>query len=210
MHCQFGHFSQLYERKQSLESDCGTQYQSIFLGHVKEELIFRFSPHCALLCVVIPARRTHGKISCVKDQSSLSGTIFSKQNPYLTLLTGILTKFGPNMAKSLMHWLKSDVKLVKITEVDDIYRHNPFILTGYREKTSFLGCLKSLLVLHNETINIWSHLIGFIFFVAIFWRDILFIIPAKESGVEVAYSDFFVICSLIICYQVRNIFKNVF
>ena len=122
MHCQFGHFSQLYERKQSLESDCGTQYQSIFLGHVKEELIFRFSPHCALLCVVIPARRTHGKISCVKDQSSLSGTIFSKQNPYLTLLTGILTKFGPNMAKSLMHWLKSDVKLVKITEVDDIYR----------------------------------------------------------------------------------------
>ena len=24
-HCQFGHFSQLYERKQSLESDCGLE-----------------------------------------------------------------------------------------------------------------------------------------------------------------------------------------
>lgn len=108
------------------------------------------------------------------------------------------------MAKSLMHWLKSDVKLVKINEVDTIYRSNPFILTGYRDKTTFLGCLKSVLLLHNETINIWSHLLGFLFFVAIFLRDILFLIPAKESGVEVAYSDFFVLCSLIICYQVHN------
>ena len=106
------------------------------------------------------------------------------------------------MAKSLMHWLKRDVKLLKITEVDDIYRSNPFILTGYRDKTTFLGCLKSLLVLHNETINIWTHLLGFLFFVGIFLRDILFLIPAKDSGVEVAYSDFFVLCTLIICYQV--------
>ena len=67
-----------------------------------------------------------------------------------------------------------------------------------------------LLVLHNETINIWTHLIGFVFFVGIFIRDILFLIPAKDSGVEVAYSDFFVLCSLIICYQVRILFKMAF
>ena len=110
------------------------------------------------------------------------------------------------MAKSLMHWLptwlKKDVKLLKITEVDGFYRNNPFILTGYRDKTTYFGCLKSVLVLHNETINIWSHLLGFLFFVGIFWRDILFLIPARESGVEVTDTDFFVLCSLIICYQV--------
>lgn len=97
---------------------------------------------------------------------------------------------------------KNSVKLLKITEVDNFYRHNPYILSGYRERTTFGGCLKSVLVLHNETINIWSHLIGFVFFVAIFLRDILFLIPSNESGIEVAYTDFFVICSLIICYQV--------
>ena len=103
-----------------------------------------------------------------------------------------------------MHWLKSDVRLLKVTEVDDFYRSNPFILTGYRDRTTFLGCLKSVLLLHNETINIWSHFIGFLFFVGIFLRDILFLIPAKESGVDVASTDFFVLCSLIICYQVRD------
>ena len=46
------------------------------------------------------------------------------------------------MAKSLMHWLKSDVRLLKINEVDELYRSNPFILTGYRDKTSFLGMIQ--------------------------------------------------------------------
>lgn len=114
------------------------------------------------------------------------------------------------MAKSLMHWLKSDVKLLKIHEVDDIYRSNPFILTGYRDKTSFFGCLKSVLLLHNETINIWSHLLGFIFFVGIFLRDILFLIPAKQSGVEVTQTDFFVLCTLIICYQACMILSSLY
>jgi len=116
------------------------------------------------------------------------------------------------MAKSLMHWLptwlKKDVKLLKITEVDGFYRNNPFILTGYRDKTTYFGCLKSVLVLHNETINIWSHLLGFLFFVGIFWRDILFLIPARESGVEVTDTDFFVLCSLIICYQLTMVLSS--
>ena len=106
------------------------------------------------------------------------------------------------MAKSLMHWLKSDVRLLKITEVEDIYRHNPFILTGYRDRTSVIGCLKSVLLLHNETINIWSHFLGFLFFVGLFCQDILWLIPQDISGVT--SSDFVVLCTLIICYQVSQ------
>ena len=101
-----------------------------------------------------------------------------------------------------MHWLKSDVRLLKITEVEDIYRHNPFILTGYRDRTSVIGCLKSVLLLHNETINIWSHFLGFLFFVGLFCQDILWLIPQDISGVT--SSDFVVLCTLIICYQVSQ------
>ncbi|KAF7324630.1 hypothetical protein MKEN_00504500 [Mycena kentingensis (nom. inval.)] len=40
-------------------------------------------------------------------------------------------------------------------------RDNPGILTGYRRLTnSWIGCLNSLGWWHNETVNIWSHLLG--------------------------------------------------
>ena len=130
----------------------------------------------------------------------------AKDFKILTKIQWWINSQSLKMAKSLMHWLKSDVKLVSIQEVDELYRSNPFILTGYRDKTTFFGCLKSVLLLHNETINIWSHLLGFAFFVGIFLRDILFLIPSKESGVEVTQTDFFVLCTLIICYQVKFLF----
>jgi hypothetical protein len=57
------------------------------------------------------------------------------------------------MAKNLLHWLRPrvaanespDVKLLKISEVEEYYRSNPFILTGYRDRTDFFGCIKSVL-----------------------------------------------------------------
>lgn len=35
-----------------------------------------------------------------------------------------------------------------------------FILNGYRQQQTFFDCLVSLFHIHNETVNIWSHLIG--------------------------------------------------
>ena len=35
-----------------------------------------------------------------------------------------------------------------------------FIRRGFRPRLSWWGCLKSVFALHNETFNIWSHLIG--------------------------------------------------
>ena len=133
-----------------------------------------------------------------KSKGKKSAGFFTAEQRQTLFLTA-------KMAKSLMHWLKSDVRLLKITEVEDIYRHNPFILTGYRDRTSIVGCLKSVLVLHNETINIWSHFLGFLFFVGLFCQDILWLIPQEEPS-EVTYSDFVVLCTLIICYQVSTHF----
>lgn len=40
-------------------------------------------------------------------------------------------------------------------------RDNAYILTGYRRSTaSFVDCFSSLGYLHNETVNIYSHLLG--------------------------------------------------
>lgn len=40
--------------------------------------------------------------------------------------------------------------------------HTPYISHGYRVDYDYIQCLKSLFAVHNETMNIWSHLIGFV------------------------------------------------
>ncbi|OTB08601.1 hypothetical protein M426DRAFT_316614 [Hypoxylon sp. CI-4A] len=44
-------------------------------------------------------------------------------------------------------------------------RDNEFILTSYRRASySYLASLRSIFAVHNETANIWSHLLGALFF----------------------------------------------
>jgi len=48
-------------------------------------------------------------------------------------------------------------------------KHNPFIRNGYRINCeSYQACLRSCLYLHNESLNIWSHGLGLLAFIA-FW-----------------------------------------
>jgi adiponectin receptor len=56
--------------------------------------------------------------------------------------------------------------LKTITEAEPYNRGNPYILTGYRVNYSLKLTLRSLLFLHNEWTNVWTHLsalIGFFF-----------------------------------------------
>ena len=60
--------------------------------------------------------------------------------------------------------LDISVKLHDSHEVPSWYAHNSFILTGYRPVTKSIPlCVRSLLQLHNETVNIYTHLIPGIF-----------------------------------------------
>jgi len=45
------------------------------------------------------------------------------------------------------------------------YMREDAITSGYRQKLSYKACLISWFRLHNETVNIWTHLIGFLIFV---------------------------------------------
>lgn len=47
-------------------------------------------------------------------------------------------------------------------------RDNPLIKTGYRVGyRGFMPILKTLLEYHNESVNVWSHLLGQIFFIGV-------------------------------------------
>lgn len=47
---------------------------------------------------------------------------------------------------------------------------NNFIVGGYRKWYDLRSCLVSLFELHNETVNVWSHLVGMVLFLLIIWQ----------------------------------------
>ncbi|KAI9263942.1 hemolysin-III related-domain-containing protein [Helicostylum pulchrum] len=55
-------------------------------------------------------------------------------------------------------------RLLLLEELPKDRRENEYVLSGYRFYRSTKDCLRSLFKLHNETLNIWSHLLGFVFF----------------------------------------------
>lgn len=142
------------------------------------------------------------------------------------------------MVKSLMHWLRPNnriaqqlqssspasessqpsspqhsgrIRLHKITDIQNP-NENPFILTGYRNRLNFLDCMRSLFLLHNETINIWSHLLGFAFFAGLFVHDLVLVIPAvtDDGKTVITKTDFLVLMILLICYQATMVLSSLY
>jgi hypothetical protein len=50
---------------------------------------------------------------------------------------------------------------------------HPFIVHGYRIHHSLPECFKSIFSMHNETLNIWTHLVPFFIFLGIFIYNVL-------------------------------------
>ena len=61
--------------------------------------------------------------------------------------------------------------LLQYNELPEWYQENPHIVNGYRPPNTlnnFTDIIHTLFSLHNETFNIWSHIIGVFYFISIF------------------------------------------
>ncbi|CAI9739416.1 progestin and adipoQ receptor family member 3-like [Octopus vulgaris] len=93
---------------------------------------------------------------------------------------------------------KEEISLYRDHEIPDFLRINRHIVRGYRSLLPVHLCLKSLFIWSNETINIWSHLLGCLIFVVLLMYDNVYAIP-KISG---SFMDH-IICSIsLICFQI--------
>eukprot|EP00730_Choanoeca_flexa_P015478 TRINITY_DN7114_c0_g1_i2.p1 TRINITY_DN7114_c0_g1~~TRINITY_DN7114_c0_g1_i2.p1 ORF type:complete len:294 (+),score=47.30 TRINITY_DN7114_c0_g1_i2:85-966(+) len=59
---------------------------------------------------------------------------------------------------------------------------NPYIVTGYRAYLDHRSCLKTICSLHNEYVNTWTHLVGFVWAFVTFWSDQTIRFPAHEAA----------------------------
>lgn len=72
--------------------------------------------------------------------------------------------------------------VVDIHEAPEWLRDNEFIKRGYRiHFTSFTKITKSLFMYHNESVNVWSHLLGAMFVVILVLYTSLYLESKSES-----------------------------
>jgi adiponectin receptor len=99
---------------------------------------------------------------------------------------------------------QTSFKLCSFDETPEFLRR-PFILNHYRVYFSYNLCFASLFKLHNETFNVWTHLIGFLIFI------ILFIYTCIIFSVGYGSGDFLIgdlIVMVVYCLLALNCFLS--
>lgn len=82
---------------------------------------------------------------------------------------------------------------------------DPYIRRGYRRQyNSFSACLQSLFYLHNETVNIWSHLLPTLgYFLTLIRTDYSIL----HSGVQISATDNAAVQSYVVASVVCLLFS---
>ncbi|KAJ8285320.1 hypothetical protein GJAV_G00025500 [Gymnothorax javanicus] len=86
----------------------------------------------------------------------------------------------------------------KVIKIPQFLRANPYITDGYRAYLTSRLCIKSLFILSNETVNIWSHLLGFFLFFSLGVYDMTTVLPAVGASRE----DYVIYSIGLFCFQV--------
>lgn len=118
-----------------------------------------------------------------QNPNGISTNTFSKSNllQNKNLQTALFSEGNNNKSEQQLLLRNSKIKKTyieeegpKIISLENVpnYRKlfiqvHPFILHGYRIHHEISDCLFSVFKLHNETLNIWSHLIPFIGFLSL-------------------------------------------
>ena len=69
-----------------------------------------------------------------------------------------------------------DLRLGTYEEASKFVQDNEYIIGGYLLNcNTFKKTIRSLLIIHNETVNVWSHLIGACSFFLLIWYTVIFI-----------------------------------
>ncbi|XP_069025438.1 progestin and adipoQ receptor family member 3a isoform X4 [Embiotoca jacksoni] len=89
------------------------------------------------------------------------------------------------------------IRLYTYEQIPVFLRENPYITDGYRAYLPSRLCIKSLFILSNETVNIWSHLLGFLLFFCLGVYNMAAVLPAVGASGE----DYVIYSIGLFCFQ---------
>ncbi|CAM0139680.1 inc metabolism membrane protein [Umbelopsis sp. WA50703] len=103
-------------------------------------------------------------------------------------------------------------RLLKYDELPIEWRNNAHILTGYRFLPTPSACWHSLTYLHNETGNIYTHLLGFFFFLGLgiyelFYSTSLASVPNFDRLIFAVF--FIAACKCLMCSTVWHTLSGI-
>ncbi|KAF2886312.1 hypothetical protein ILUMI_19861, partial [Ignelater luminosus] len=90
---------------------------------------------------------------------------------------------------------KSAMRLLHFAEAPEYLKHNAFILSGYRGILNTQLCIESIFWWTNETINIWSHIFGFVLFLGLTIYDLILL------KLHASFLDKLFVAVLLFCFQ---------
>lgn len=98
-------------------------------------------------------------------------------------------------------------KIGRLLKIDDApsYVREKAITTGYRHPLCYTGCIRSMFWLHNETVNIWTHLLGFAYFFYLMERNF-----NTQQSHNRSTSDLVAVTIQLVTYQVCMLFSSLF
>ncbi|BBN18145.1 adiponectin receptor [Marchantia polymorpha subsp. ruderalis] len=83
------------------------------------------------------------------------------------VLKGLISDTISSKAERLGQEVKKGYELVKFQALPEHLRDNEFIYKHYRANWPLREALGSIFSIHNETLNIWTHLLGFFLFMGL-------------------------------------------
>ncbi|GJQ69626.1 hypothetical protein Trydic_g6714 [Trypoxylus dichotomus] len=83
-------------------------------------------------------------------------------------------------------------------------KHNTFIRSGYRGMLTTKLCLESVFWWTNETINIWSHMFGFMLFAGLTFKDAIYI------DISFPWEDAVLVANVLLCFQVCMVLSSLY
>ncbi|XP_044742305.1 progestin and adipoQ receptor family member 3 isoform X2 [Chrysoperla carnea] len=95
-------------------------------------------------------------------------------------------------------------KLLRYEDAPEYLQFNPYIRSGYRQFLNTKLCLESIFWWTNETINIWSHLFGFLLFFGLTIYDLCLL------NIQAPLGDKLLVGAILICFQICMILSAMY
>lgn len=117
--------------------------------------------------------------------------LFLKENPYIT--DGYRAHLPSKLC--IRRW---ETLFTPQSNGVTVISHPPCMSSSSRLVSSPPRC--SIFILSNETVNIWSHLLGFLLFFSLGVQDLSSVLPASGANRE----DYVIYAIGLFCFQVRD------